>query len=201
MKRLHTLTALGTAVLSALMLAACSSSDSTTADKSSQPVATPTATQAAALPAPAPAPVAQDTQLTWYRNNFFSMGIPDNWNVVSSDGPDIPAFVSVRAKDHSAEVTVRVSRSDLNVQQLCELAARGFVVNGGNIVQGPEVQYGTCIIRSDDAGIPTQLWLRAYPEDHSVYAINFTGEQDKVNEVLMHLTGDDRLMQLLVRPL
>ncbi len=137
---------------------------------------------------------------TIYQNHFFKVAIPDNWQVISTDGPDVPAFVTAVSKDHQALVTIRVSRSDLDVNGLCQLAAKGFVANGADIVQGPEVQYGTCVIKSDEVNRPTTLWLRAY-EDHSVYAINFTGPMEKVNEILGRLEGNEKMMQLLISPL
>ena len=154
-------------------------------------------TPAGNLPA-ASAPATQQVQI--YANHFFKVGVPANWQVLSTDGPDVPAFVTVSSKDHQALVTIRVSRSDLNTAELCQLAAKGFVANGADIVRGPEVSYGTCIIRSNHLGKPTTLWLRAY-EDRTVYAINFTGPMDKVNEILGRLEGNDKMMRLLVMPL
>lgn len=179
------------AALSLLLAAGCQSSatqDEALPDQSMQ---------GSSQPAKEPA---QPLTETVYQNYFFKAAIPSTWQVLSSDGPDIPAFITVQSKDHQATVTIRVSRSDLNVQDLCQLAAKGFVANGADIIQGPEVQFGTCIIKSNGAQRPTTLWLRAY-EDHSVYAINFTGPQDKVNEILGRLQGNERMMQLLIMPL
>lgn len=160
----------------------------------------------AAAPAAATAPVQtaqtehnQGTE-SIYINNFFKVAVPADWKVVSSDGPDIPAFITLQSKDYQAYITIRVSRSDLSVDELCQLAAKGFVANGADIVQGPEVKYGTCVIKADAVSRPSVLWLRSY-DDGTIYAINFTGEQEKVNEILGRLEGNERMMQLLVMPL
>lgn len=160
-----------------------------------------TASGAAAAPAPAVEQKGQSSAPeSIYINNFFKVAVPADWKVVSSDGPDIPAFITLQSKDYQAYVTIRVSRSDLSVDELCQLAAKGFVANGADIVQGPEVKYGTCIIKADAVSRPSVLWLRSY-EDGTIYAINFTGEQEKVNEILGRLEGNERMMQLLVMPL
>ncbi len=137
---------------------------------------------------------------TLYSNYFFQVAVPDNWEVVSSDGPDIPAFLSVQRKDHQALVTLKVSRSDLNIDELCQLAAKGFVVNSADIVRGPEVNYGTCIIQSDTLGKKAAFWARRY-DDGSVYAINFEGELEIVNEILGRAQGDEKFMSLFIMPL
>lgn len=135
-----------------------------------------------------------------YVNNFFKATVPAGWRVVSSDGPGMPARLTLQSNDYQAYITIRVTRSDLGVDELCRLAAKGFTANGAEIVQGPEVRFGTCTIRAETSTHPSVLWLRTY-EGGSVYAVNFTGEQEKVNEVLSRLEGNDRLMQLFVMPL
>ncbi len=135
-----------------------------------------------------------------YANHFFKASIPDDWMVISSDGPDIPAFISVQKKDHSALVTVKVSRTDLEIDELCQLAAKGFVVNSADIVLGPAVQYGTCIINSDALGKKAGFRARRY-EDKSVYAINFEGDLEAVSKLLSRMEGNEKFMQLFVMPL
>lgn len=174
-----------------LLLSGCQSSLPPTADDTASCAPAATASQEKS---------AHAEKVTIYANHFFRVGIPQGWQVLSTDGPDVPAFVTVSSQDHQALVTIRVSRSDLNTAELCQLAAKGFVANGADIVQGPEVSYGTCIIRSDDLGRPTTLWLRAY-DDKTVYAINFTGAMNKVNEILGRLEGNEKMMQLLIMPL
>lgn len=135
-----------------------------------------------------------------YVNNFFKVTVPAGWRVVSSDGPDLPARLTLQSNDYQAYVTLRVMHTDMTAGELCNMAAKGFVSNGAELQLGPEVRFGTCIIQADAAAHPAVLWLRVY-EDGSLYAINFTGEQEKVNEVLSRIEGDDRLMQLFVMPL
>lgn len=147
-----------------------------------------------------PAAQASEDNAAIYANYFFKASIPDNWTVISSDGPDIPAFISVQKKDRSALVTVKVSRTDLEIDELCQLAAKGFVVNSADIVRGPEVQYGTCIIQSDTLGKKAGFWARRY-EDKSVYAINFEGDLEAVGEILGRMEGNEKFMQLFVMPL
>ena len=63
------------------------------------------------------------------------------------------------------------------------------------------VAYGTCIIEGLEGEKNITLWMRQYDDDQSNYSINFTGSLDSAGEILGYLVGNDKMMQLLVRPL
>ena len=57
------------------------------------------------------------------------------------------------------------------------------------------------IIEGKENNKDVALWLRQYDDDNSVYSITYTGSLDVVGELLGYLVGNEKMMQLLVRPL
>ncbi len=149
---------------------------------------------------PSPAALPSAKQHKVYSNNFFEMIIPDNWEAVSQDGPDIPAFVSARRKDHKGLVSIKVSSSHLSTDELCNHTAKGLVVNSADITKGPAVEFGKCLIQFNTIGRSGAFWARRF-EDGTVYSIYFEGNLDTVSEILGSTSGNERFMSLLVMPL
>ncbi len=137
-----------------------------------------------------------------YRTDYFALGIPEGWKVLSfSDHPN-NTHISVEKFDHSALVTIRVDKAVYkSIDDTCRNAQNGFEANGLVLTKGPEVSYGTCIIEGKENTKDVSLWLRQYEDDRSVYSITFTGSLDVVGEVLSYLVGNEKMMQLMVRPL
>lgn len=185
-----TLLALG----SALILSACSSSSTTPASE--------TVAQDGASFYDESVQELFSTLPASYRTKFFALGIPQGWKVLSfSDHPQ-NTHISVEKFDHSALVTIRVDNAVYkNIDDACTYARKGFEANGLTFTKEPGVAYGTCIIEGKENNKDVTLWLRQYDDDKSVYSITFTGNLETVGEVLNYLVGNDKMMQLLVRPL
>lgn len=138
----------------------------------------------------------------YYRTKYFALGIPEQWRVLSFSDNEGDAHISVERNDHSSLVTIRVTpASHKTVDETCEYARKGFDANGLQYVSEPEIAYGTCIIEGKENTKDVTLWLRQYDDDNSVYSINFTGSLETVGEILSYLVGNEKLMQLMVRPL
>lgn len=137
-----------------------------------------------------------------YKSQYFALGIPSGWHVVSFKDEPLNSSISVMRDDRSALVTVRVTKaaSD-NIEKSCQLAAEGFHVNGLEFTSEPEVQYGTCLINATENDKEVALWLREYDDDHSAYSVTYKGDLATVGELLTYLVGNEKLMQLMVRPL
>ena len=137
-----------------------------------------------------------------YRTDYFALGIPEGWKVLSfSDHPN-NTHISVEKLDHSALVTIRVDKAVYKtIDDTCRYAQKGFEANGLTFTSTPAVSYGTCIIEGKENDKDVSLWLRQYDDDRSVYSITFTGSLDVVGELLGYLVGNEKMMQLLVRPL
>ena len=138
---------------------------------------------------------------SYFVTDYFKVAVPETWKVVSYDGPEIPTYVSLKRKDSSALITIRIVKSDKDVEELCQDVAKKFEAQSRDIVLGPEVYYGTCTISADENSDNATLWLRKYDDDKSVYSIYFEGDVDHVNEVLSTLEGNEKMMNLLVMPL
>lgn len=138
-----------------------------------------------------------------YKTEYFALGIPKGWTVVSFSNEKYDSAISVEKNDHSTLVTVRVNSAIMpTIKETCEHAYQGYLANGAESVQGPAINYGTCIIEAkDSANKDLALWLRQYDDDQSVYSINYSGSLETVGELLSYLVGNEKLMQLMVRPL
>ena len=137
-----------------------------------------------------------------YRTDFFALGIPQGWKVLSFSNHATNTHISVEKIDHSALVTIRVDKSVYkSIDDTCHYAQKGFEANGLTFTTTPNVSYGTCIIEGKENNKDVALWLRQYDDDNSVYSITYTGSLDVVGELLGYLVGNEKMMQLLVRPL
>ncbi|MBU3843939.1 MAG: hypothetical protein H9847_03585 [Candidatus Anaerobiospirillum pullicola] len=139
-----------------------------------------------------------------YTTEYFALGIPTGWKVISFNNEPLASAISVEKADHSSLVTVRVTKAQgQTIEQSCDLALQGFQANG--IVTGEDalnLSFGTCTITGkDDGDKPVTLWLRQYDDDHSAYSITFTGDVSTAAELLSYLVGNEKLMQLMVQPL
>lgn len=137
-----------------------------------------------------------------YKTQYFALGIPEGWNVLTFSDEQLASSISVEKEDHSALVTVRVMKAEYpTLSDTCTAAGKAFKANGVEFVSAPEVQYGTCLIEGKEGEKDVALWLRQYNDDNSVYSINYTGSLETVGEVLSYLIGNEKLMHLMVRPL
>lgn len=137
-----------------------------------------------------------------YKTEYFALGIPAGWNVVSFKDQPLDSSISVEKDDHSALVTIRVNKAaSNNIEQSCKLAAESFKANDIELTTTPEVQYGTCTINATANDRDQVLWLREYNDDNSAYSIYYKGDLQTVGELLGYLVGNEKLMQLMVRPL
>lgn len=144
--------------------------------------------------------IESDTQITTFQNDFFKVDIPSNWEIFSSEGPHMPSHVSLVRKDGSALITLGVARSSRTIEDTCNLVANNLVNDSKNLLEKPEVQFGTCIVQAKENGIHKEMWMRSY-EDKSLYSIYFEGELSIVDEILSSLQGNEEMMSLLVRPI
>ena len=133
-------------------------------------------------------------------NDFFSIEVPDNWEIFSKEGPSMPAHISVSKKDGSALVTISVARSSRTIEETCKLVANNLVDDQKDITVPARVEFGTCRVQANVDGKPVGMWMRSYP-DRSLYSIYYEGEPSVVNEILMSLQGNEQIMMLLVQPL
>ncbi len=137
-----------------------------------------------------------------FRTDYFALGIPEGWKVLSFSDKADNTHISVEKLDHSALVTIRVDQGVYqNINDTCLYAQKGFEANGLTFTKNPEVSFGTCIIEGKENTKDVSLWLRQYDDDNSVYSITFTGSLDVVGELLSYLVGNEKMMQLMVRPL
>lgn len=137
-----------------------------------------------------------------YKTKYFALGIPEGWKVLSFQDQPLASSISVEKEDRSALVTIRVNKAASDsIDQSCKIAAESFKANDVQFTSDPEVQYGTCIINATANERDQVLWLREYSDDNSAYSITYKGDLQTVGEVLGFLVGNDKLMQLMVRPL
>lgn len=137
----------------------------------------------------------------FYQTKYFALGIPEGWKVLNFDDQPLDSFLSVQSVDHSTTITIRVRSTTNTIEQSCELAKSAFLANDATFTQEPSVQYGTCIVEAKENDKPQVLWLRNYDDDNSSYSITISGPMEKAGEVLGYLVGNEKMMQLLVRPL
>lgn len=137
-----------------------------------------------------------------YKTQYFALGIPQGWNVLTFTNDKLASSISVEKEDHSAVVTIRINKAEYKtLHETCVAAGKAFEANGVEFVSAPDIQYGTCIIDGKEGEKDVALWLRQYSDDMSVYSINYTGSLETVGELLGYLVGNEKLMQLMVRPL
>lgn len=137
-----------------------------------------------------------------YKTEYFALGIPAGWKVISFKDQILDSSISVEKDDHSALVTIRVNKAaSNNIEQSCKLAAESFKANDIEFTSEPGVQYGTCVINAKDNDREQVLWLREYSDDNSAYSINYKGSLQDIGELLGYLVGNEKLMQLMVQPL
>lgn len=137
-----------------------------------------------------------------YKTEYFALGIPEGWKVLSFDNANMNSFISVEKEDHSTLVTIRVTKAQKpTTEETCKLVIEGFKSNDVQLTGDSGVSFGTCIVEGKDNEKDVAFWLRQYDDDNSVYSINYTGSLDNVGELLSYLVGNEKLMQLMVRPL
>ena len=137
-----------------------------------------------------------------YKTEYFALGIPAGWSVVSFKDQPLASSISVTRDDRSALVTIRVTKASTPpIEESCQPAADGFAANGLAFTAEPEVRYGTCTITATETERDVVLWLREDPDDRSAYSITYKGDLATVGELLTYLVGNEKIMQLMVQPL
>lgn len=137
-----------------------------------------------------------------YKTEYFALGIPQGWKVLSFDNAKLNSYISVEKADHSTLVTIRVAKAVKGtIDETCQHAIEGFKSNEVDFVGDQGVAFGTCILEGKDKEKDVALWLRQYDDDNSTYSINYTGSLENVGELLSYLVGNEKLMALMVRPL
>lgn len=137
----------------------------------------------------------------FYQTKYFALGIPEGWKVVAFNNLDLDSYLSVQSLDRSSTITIRVRSSTNTVEESCELAKSAFLANDAHFINEPGVKFGTCTVEAEENGKSNVLWLRNYNDDNSSYSINIAGPMEKAGEILRYLVGNEKMMQLLVRPL
>lgn len=137
----------------------------------------------------------------YYKTEYFALGIPEGWQVVTFNDQHLDSNISVQSQDRSAMVTIRVRSTQHSIEESCELAKNAYLANEANFIREPGVQFGTCIVEAEENGKSEILWLRNYDDDASSYSIAISGPMEKATEVLTYLIGNEKMMGLLVRPL
>lgn len=136
-----------------------------------------------------------------FTTDFFTLNVPSDWQVIRAHGPAAPAFISLINTKSNAAFNLRVTRSTLSLDDLCQLAAKGIVANRGDIYDGPSINYGTCKIKAHSpGGLDFKIRMRAY-DDGDVAVINYLGDEQVINDLLLHLEGNEKIMSLIAEPL
>lgn len=142
-----------------------------------------------------------DSIFSEFTTDYFSLKIPPQWQVIKAMGPDVPAYISLINNESNSAFNLRVSRSSLSIEDLCQLAAKGVVANRGDIYEGPIVSYGTCKIKAHSpSGHDFEMRMRAYDEGE-IAVINYVGDLESIGEILNNLEADEKIMSLFVEPL
>ena len=136
-----------------------------------------------------------------FTTDYFTLKVPSDWQVIRAQGPQAPAFISLINTNANAAFNLRITRSTLSIDDLCQLAAKGIVANRGDIYDGPSINYGTCKIKAHSpGGLDFKIRMRAY-DDGDVAVINYLGDEDVVNKLLLNLEGNEKIMSLIAEPL
>lgn len=143
----------------------------------------------------------QTSSFSEFTTDYFTLKVPSDWQVIRAKGPSAPAFISLINTDANAAFNLRVTRSTLSIDDLCQLAAKGIVANRGDIYDGPLVSFGTCKIKAHSpGGLDFKIRMRAY-DDGDVAVINYLGDEHIVNNLLQYLDGNEKIMSLFADPL
>ncbi|EFY07895.1 hypothetical protein [Succinatimonas hippei] len=136
-----------------------------------------------------------------FSTDYFTLSVPSDWQVIRAQGPAAPAFISLINTNANAAFNLRITRSTLSIDDLCQLAAKGIVANRGDIYDGPSVDYGTCKIKAHSpGGLDFKIRMRAY-DDGDVAVINYLGDEKVINKLLLNLEGNEKIMSLIAEPL
>ena len=136
-----------------------------------------------------------------FTTDYFTLKVPSDWQVIRAQGPQAPAFISLINTNANAAFNLRITRSTLSIDDLCQLAAKGIVANRGDIYDGPSINYGTCKIKAHSpGGLDFKIRMRAY-DDGDVAVINYLGDEEVVNKLLLNLEGNEKIMSLIAEPL
>lgn len=136
-----------------------------------------------------------------FTTDYFTLKVPSDWQVIRAQGPQAPAFISLINTNANAAFNLRITRSTLSIDDLCQLAAKGIVANRGDIYDGPSISYGTCKIKAHSpGGLDFKIRMRAY-DDGDVAVINYLGDEEVVNKLLLNLEGNEKIMSLIAEPL
>ena len=136
-----------------------------------------------------------------FTTDYFTLNVPSDWQVIRAQGPQAPAFISLINTNANAAFNLRITRSTLSIDDLCQLAAKGIVANRGDIYDGPSINYGTCKIKAHSpGGLDFKIRMRAY-DDGDVAVINYLGDEEVVNKLLLNLEGNEKIMSLIAEPL
>ena len=107
-----------------------------------------------------------------YRTEYFALGIPQGWKVLSFSDHAANTHLSVEKIDHSALVTIRVDKAVYkSIDDTCHYAQAGFEANGLTFTSTPGVSYGTCIIEGKENSKDVSLWLRQYDDDDHLHRL------------------------------
>ena len=135
-----------------------------------------------------------------FTTDYFTLKVPSDWQVIRAQGPQAPAFISSINTNANAAFNLRITRSTLSIDDLCQLAAKGIVANRGDIYDGPSINYGTCKIKAHSpGGLDFTIRMRAY-DDGDVAVINYLGDEEVVNKLLLNLEGNEKIMSLIAEP-
>lgn len=138
---------------------------------------------------------------SYFSTEFFKIGVPENWKVVSYEGPEIPTYVSVEKKESNTVVTISVKHTKDTIDDLCQKIVKKLIGESKDIIAGPVVEFGTCkIVAVDQNDNKSSAWIRKYDDDNTEYSIYFEGSQEEANEVLTTLQGNEKIMSLLIMP-
>lgn len=136
-----------------------------------------------------------------FTTDYFTLSVPSDWQVIRAQGPEAPAFISLINTKANAAFNLRITRSTLSIDDLCQLAAKGIVANRGDIYDGPSINYGTCKIKAHSpGGLDFKIRMRAY-DDGDVAVINYLGDEKVIKDLLLNLEGNEKIMSLIAEPL
>ena len=61
-----------------------------------------------------------------FTTDYFTLKVPSDWQVIRAQGPQAPAFISLINTNANAAFNLRITRSTLSIDDLCQLAAYVF---------------------------------------------------------------------------
>lgn len=161
---------------------------------------TPTSTKEVTIAPKDQKPIATSVPMSTIANDFFQVSYANTWHIISQEGPHEPAFISLQKNDRSSLVTIRVTKESQDIETLCDGAALAIIANGHQLVTGPTITNGTCVIEGISNDKPTTVWIKKFEDIGLSYSINYDGENAIANQVLSTIQGDKYMMELINSP-